>query len=308
MNEPTSGAKNNSKQQQKARINETLFAIHGDLAHPWTAQELAGVAAYSPHHFQRVFKSVTGENLNIYLRRTRLEKAANLLIYHPDISILEIAQKCGFQSPASFTHRFKEWFGDTPKHWRNGGYEQFTQRVTESHQDEEVLAKLKLQNIKHRDEFNGIKIVTREPTRVAYVRHQGYNRSISQAWRKLVAWAESEDLLWQQQEMIGLYHSNPNIVPLPQCRYVACIQVPNDVWRHQEIGIMTIPGGLHAQLAVSGHYGDLLPVLHRVLHFWLPHSGYRLALTPAFVSYQRNQFLQTDDRFELELYLPVKAF
>ena len=63
----------------KHRINEALYAIHKDIAKAWAASELAGIAAYSVFHFQRLFKQVTGENLNDYVRRVRLEAAANTL-------------------------------------------------------------------------------------------------------------------------------------------------------------------------------------------------------------------------------------
>ena len=70
---------------------------------------------------------------------------------------------------------------------------------------------------------------------------------------------------------------------------------------------MTIPGGFHAQVHVEGRYGELLPILHRLLYEWLLHSSYKMALTAVFACYQRNQFLSADESFELDLYLPVKT-
>lgn len=293
-----------AQQQQKLRINEALYAIHKDLAYPWTAAPLAELAAYSTHHFHRIFKIVTGENLNTYIRRTRLERAANMLVFHDDMSATEIAQRCGFVSPSTFTHRFKEWFGETPTDWREGGYRGFENRITKQHDDDELRELLCHEPAK---QLSGVSIIKRDPVRVAYIRHQGYNRSISDAWLRLREWAEEENVSWEAEQMIGLYHSNPHIVSLPQCRYVACVSVPTHVWRRQEVGIMTVPGGLHAQVHVEGHYGELLPVLHQLLYDWLPQSAYKMALTPVFARYQRNQFLSVDESFELDLCLPVKT-
>ncbi len=295
---------NTTRQQQKLRINEALYAIHRDLAHPWTAESLAERASYSTHHFHRIFKEVTGENMNTYIRRTRLERAANMLIFHQDLSATEIAQRCGFVSQSNFTRRFKQWFDATPSGWRDGGYLDFEGGVTEQHGDLELSALLG----KHPSKTSlQVAIEKREPVRVAYIRHQGYDRSISHAWQRLQEWADEEGLIWDAQQMIGLYHSNPNIVPLPQCRYVACISVPEPIWRRRDIGIMTIPGGLHAQIDVAGHYGEMLPVLRQLLYEWLPNSLYKMALTPVFACYQRNQFLDIDEIFELDLCLPVKT-
>jgi AraC family transcriptional regulator len=293
------------KQQQKQRINQALFAIHKDLSRPWTTKPLAELAAYSPHHFHRIFKAVVGETLNDYIRRTRLERAANMLIFHRHIPITELAERCGFKSASSFTHRFKSRFGDTPSHWRAGGYDGYVIKTAAKHQDDEISQHLDaVKSI----ELPPVSIVQREAQRVAYVRHLGYSRSISHAWQRLWEWSQEEHIRWKDQEMLGLYHSNPNIVPLPQCRYVACLSVPETTWRRQHVGIMTIPGGFHAKVHVTGHYGDLLPVLHKLLHEWLPNSQYTMALTPAFACYQRNQFLTDDESFELDLYLPIKTY
>ncbi|MBV1932437.1 MAG: GyrI-like domain-containing protein [Porticoccaceae bacterium] len=295
---------NATKQQQKLRINEALYAIHRDLSYPWTAEPLAAQAAYSTHHFHRVFKAITGENLNTYIRRTRLERAANMLIFHADLSATEIAQRCGFVSSSNFTHRFKTWFGETPTRWRDGGYRDFEDQIAQQHDDAELSEQLRKAST---NALPRVLMQRREPVRVAYVRHQGYDRSISHAWQRLREWADQEGLVWEAEQMIGLYHSNPNIVPLAQCHYVACISVADTTWRRQDIGIMTIPGGLHAQVHVEGHYGELLPVLHQLFYEWLPNSVYKMALTPVFACYQRNQFLTTDERFELDLCLPVKT-
>ena len=292
------------KQLQKQRINEALYAIHSDLSYPWTAEPLAELAAYSVHHFHRIFKAVTGENLNTYIRRTRLEHAANMLVFHRDLSATEVAQRCGFVSPSNFTQRFKEWFDDTPSSWRDGGYRDFENQISLQHKDAELSDHMRhVTSIK----LPQVTMTRRKPLRVAYVRHQGYERSISHAWQRLQEWAEEEGVVWSAEQMIGLYHSNPNMVPLPQCRYVACISVPDGNWRRQGVGIMTIPGGLHAQVHVRGHYGELLPVLHKLFYEWLPRSAYKMALTPVFACYQRNQFLTGDESFELDLFLPVRT-
>lgn len=301
----TSAGQHSSSEQQKQRINEVLYAIHRDLAHPWTAQPLAELAAYSPHHFHRIFKAVTGENLNNYIRRTRLERAANMLIFHGELSVIDIAQRCGFISPSSFTHRFKQWFGETPTNWRAGGYHHFVGQVALQHRDEEVSGQLSNAEV---SPLPSVTVLRREPQRVAYVRHQGYDRSISFAWQRLREWADEEGIEWEAQQMIGLYHSNPSIVPLPECRYVACISVPDAIWRRRDVGIMTLPGGLHAQVHLQGRYGSLLPKLDQLLGQWLPGSGYKMTLTPAFACYQRNQFLSDDECYELDLCLPVKTY
>jgi len=92
---------------QISRINDVLFRIHQDISAELTAARLCRIAAFSEQHFHRVFKEVTGESLHQYIRRTRLEQAANQLTFDPTSPVIEIAHKCGFQSLSSFTQAFK---------------------------------------------------------------------------------------------------------------------------------------------------------------------------------------------------------
>jgi AraC family transcriptional regulator len=52
--------------------------------------ELAHVACFSEFHFHRVFGAVSGETLNNFKSRLRIEKAARLLRYS-DQSLTDIA-------------------------------------------------------------------------------------------------------------------------------------------------------------------------------------------------------------------------
>ncbi|WP_170221700.1 AraC family transcriptional regulator [Neptunomonas concharum] len=288
------------KLRHQTRINDVLYHIHSDISAPLNAKDLAKVAAYSTYHFHRVFKEVTGENLNDYIRRSRLERAANLLIYEPSSNVLEVASRCGFLSHASFTHAFKKQFGSSPREWRNGGYSHYKQAHSDvKRRDIEALGeelKLPAVTIRHIKAW-----------RVAYVRHQGYDRSICEAWGLLQQWALKHCIDFQRAQMLGLHPSNPDIVPLDRCRYLACIEVDETVWRQGKVGVMMIPSGMHAVIEASGRLGDLLPVLHAFYHRWLPQSGYQLGQTPAYAIYRRNQFLDENEIFELEYAVPIVA-
>jgi AraC family transcriptional regulator len=39
----------------------------------------------------------------------------------------------------------------------------------------------------------------------------------------------------------------------------------------------------------------------------LPSSGYKLQTTPAFVHYRKNQFLSSDDLFDVTVFLPLSV-
>ncbi|WP_162048412.1 AraC family transcriptional regulator [Vibrio taketomensis] len=283
--------------QHVSRINDALFHIHKDITQDLPAKLLADVAAYSEQHFHRVFKHVVGEPVHSYVRRVRMEYAANQLMFDVHTSVVDVANKCGFNSVSSFSRAFKATFAMSPGEWRNPIRHSAEKPYLKDPEIAAAYLRVAERNLPE-------PLVIDVPTRsVAYVRHQGYGRSIAKAWLLLKAWAETEQRDFSLQ--FGLHHSNPAWVELDKCRYVACIAIDKPVQRRSVVNQMTVPGGLHAVFRLTGVYGELLPQLSMILERWLPQSGFKQRSTPAYVQYHRNHFLNNDEQFELDFYLPV---
>lgn len=287
-------------QQHTSRINDVLFYIHQDISQELAAKELADVAAYSEQHFHRIFKQVVGESIHQYIRRTRMEYAANQLMFDTKSTVLDIANNCGFNSLSSFSRAFKSTFHMSPGEWRK--------------HDLQVSDKPYLKDVEVAEGYRRVanralpqpKIIEAEDRLAAYVRHEGYNRSIRNAWLVLKAWASSENRDFSEQ--FGLHHSNPAWVDLDKCRYVACISIDKPLKYRGVVNQMVIPGGLHAVFRLHGIYGELLPQISTILEQWLPASGFKLRSTPAFVHYHKNHFLNENEEFELDFYLPISFY
>ncbi|MCE7646749.1 AraC family transcriptional regulator [Vibrio fluvialis] len=287
-------------QQHVSRINDILYYIHQDITNDLSAKHLADLAAYSEQHFHRVFKQVVGESIHQYIRRTRMEYAANQLMFDGNASVIDIANKCGFSSLSSFSKAFKATFHMAPGNWRHG--EQHLDSKPYLKDPEVAAGYNRVTNL----DLPTPKIVETKERIAAYVRHQGYNRSIRRAWLVLKAWAKEEGRTFEQ--LFGLHHSNPAWVELDKCRYVACLEIDEPLKVRGVVNQMTIPGGLHAVFRLRGVYGELLPQVSKIFEKWLPNSGYKLRSTPAYVHYHKNHFLNEDERFEIDFYLPISFF
>ncbi|MFC1233936.1 GyrI-like domain-containing protein [Vibrio sp. F74] len=286
--------------QHLSRINDVLFYIHQDIARDLPVNTLADIAAYSEQHFHRLFKQVVGEPIHQYIRRTRMEYAANLLMFESQSSVLHIGNKCGFNSVSSFSRAFKATFHMSPGEWRKHDYHNADKPYLADPEIAAGYARVSRTGIPTPD------IVEVAERHAAYVRHQGYNRSIHRAWLILKAWAESEGRDFSVQ--YGLHHSNPALVALEKCRYVACIEIDKRLNYRGIVNQLTIPGGLHAVFRLHGVYGELLPQISHVLEQWLPDSGFKLGSTPAYVNYIKNHFLAEDEKFELDFFLPISFY
>jgi len=108
---PTAKTQANGRYTQ--RIDRVIDYLRRNLDRPVKLGELAHVACFSEFHFHRVFRAVSGETLNNFTNRLRLEKAARLLRYS-DQSLTDIALDCGFSSSATFSRAFRSGYDTSP--------------------------------------------------------------------------------------------------------------------------------------------------------------------------------------------------
>ena len=99
------------------RLHRVRDFIETNLGKNLTIDALANEACLSPFHFARAFKAATGMAPHRYLTNRRIEKA-RFWISEGQLSLAEIAFRCGFSSQASFTKRFKRLVGTTPGTYR----------------------------------------------------------------------------------------------------------------------------------------------------------------------------------------------
>ena len=95
----------------KAYIDENL---HEDLS----LNKLSEVASLVPSYVSTLFGEVMNESFTEYLTRTRLDKAALMLIDEINVSVAEISTRVGYRNPQYFHNKFKARFGVTPVQYR----------------------------------------------------------------------------------------------------------------------------------------------------------------------------------------------
>ena len=92
----------------------TVFKyIDNNYMYDISLDELADVAGYSKYHFSRIFKQYNSMSYIQYINARRT-KAAEQLLFEPDIPITEVAMRSGFKSLTTFNRIFKEIKHCTP--------------------------------------------------------------------------------------------------------------------------------------------------------------------------------------------------
>ncbi len=98
-------------------VERVIHAMRGDLEHPLSLRAMAKIAYFSPYYFNRTFRQVTGIPPCQYLYALRLEAASSLLL-HTEQTVLDICYEVGYNSLGTFTRRFTELMGVSPKRFR----------------------------------------------------------------------------------------------------------------------------------------------------------------------------------------------
>ncbi|MFE7117389.1 helix-turn-helix domain-containing protein [Streptomyces sp. NPDC057654] len=102
---------------ERTAVHRGIAVMRERLAHPLTLADVAAEVNLSVYHFIRVFREATGETPHRYLTRLRVEQARRLL----DGTVLtvgQIAERCGFAGPGSFSSAFLAHVGVRPSVYR----------------------------------------------------------------------------------------------------------------------------------------------------------------------------------------------
>lgn len=275
-------------------VNQSLAYIYRHIDSNITLDELARLNSVSKYHFHRIFKEETGENLFERIGAIRLQKAANLLITNRYSTISEIAQLCGYSSHSSFIKAFKNRFTYTPTQWKKGKYLNYSKE--NSTLDDQI-----------NDDFSTLEpLIKVGPKRVcAYIRHKGYDLSVTKTWERLMAFAYEKELDTSIQ--IGGFHDNPVITPYQDCNYVAALEVDSKFIATNSISKIDIEESLCAVFHYKGVYGDVVKLMVYIYHFWLPNSGYEAKTLPPYAIYHKNHFLEENEDFIVDLYVPIRV-
>ncbi|HEY3377824.1 MAG TPA: AraC family transcriptional regulator [Armatimonadota bacterium] len=102
---------------KRERVAEALCYLHAHYARPITVARMLELTKMGRSQFHAVFKAETGTTLAEYVNTLRLTTAEQLL-RDSDLSITEIAFRCGFASLSYFYRVFTARFGRPPRAYR----------------------------------------------------------------------------------------------------------------------------------------------------------------------------------------------
>lgn len=108
----------NKQREYTERFMNICDYINEHYSEDLTLDYVAKISGFSKYHFSRLFKQFTNISYYKYLNKKRIENAEKMLI-DKELTITDIALRCGFSNLSSFIRMFKIMNDCTPSEFKS---------------------------------------------------------------------------------------------------------------------------------------------------------------------------------------------
>ncbi|EIJ44641.1 hypothetical protein GWL_40800 [Herbaspirillum sp. GW103] len=274
-----------SIRRYRCRMASVIAAIAADPMAPHSLEDLAAIAAFSPFHFHRLYRSLTGETVMDTLRHHRLASAA-VRLASQESSVTDIALACGYDSPQAFTRAFRQFSGSSPSDFRRR-IAVMTQPPT---QDESAPQAAHPQ----------VPLVEQPPMQLLGLRHEGPVSTIPHTHRRLHRWLGKREA----PVRYGICYGDPD--QGDSFRYFAAVERLENDPLEEVLERIELPGGTYACHTVMGPYTQINASIAALYTLWLPYSGYEPDDRPLIECYRNQPHQVPQEALQTDLLIPVR--
>lgn len=267
------------------KIQDIIVHINNHLFDSLDTDRLSDMSGLSKYHFRRVFQTVTGENIGIYIQRLRLEHIAHLLV-STDFTLNQILEQTSYQTKFSLAKAFKKHFGIPASQYR----EKYKPMYDEQH----TALTPEIWSIQPMEIFC-IEVGEKYKDELRY----------KLIWNRLINYARQYNESKSDYKFVSVSMDDPSITPRKKCRFYLGVTINNKKVHDSQPGVMEIPGGRYAIFRHTGDYSLLHRFYQRIYEEWFPKSKYRPQNTFSFEMYMNHPTSTPETELVTDIYIPV---
>lgn len=298
-------------EEYKKRIVKTIQYIDNHIDSDLSLEKVSEISAYSPFHFHRIFKLVTGETLQNYIIRKKIEKSALHLALHKNMEIKNIYWDLGFSNHSVFCKTFKKHYGLAPTEFRKSAPEKF-HKILQTHrkngQIDTVFSQYicNIENLLNWTNMN-LKIEVKEmlEMNLASVMSLGI-ANVEPSFNVLIDWAIKKNLFPRENvKMIAVYHDSCKITPLDKVRIHACMLLDEKLKQQEgEVFAETLDAGKY--IVGSGEVTlDDFEQCWVSLFLWMNENKYTIRRTFPYEIYHSNFKEHPEGKMIVDFCIPI---
>ncbi|MDR1725114.1 MAG: AraC family transcriptional regulator [Bacteroidales bacterium] len=273
------------------RLKMVIEYIDRNIDRPINIAQLADVACFSRYHFIRIMSAALGESIWSYIIRRRVETAA-ILLRETDLSIMDIAEKVGYDIPSSFTKVFRSFYNVSPLEYRNN----------------KTIKNMKSVKVSETIDLKAPKIVVLEPKRVIYMEFFGNYSEVNYGYAFETLWKQvkKQCLYGKGIEHLSLCMNDPEVTLEKDLVTHVCLSVPKPAKAAEEVKVRTLEGGKFAKFNYVGSYDHFSAVYNAIFGKWLQESGFTLRESPCMEKYVSDTRRVPPEKCKTEIYIPIE--
>lgn len=278
---------------QIQRYQKLLSFIDEKFKEEISIPDIEAVCHYSYRNINRIFEALHQETIGKYIKRIKLEKAAQHIKYSSE-SFSNIAYDMGFADLATFSKAFKNHFHCTPTAFREGN------KIVSTH-----LAK---------EATNGTTISFELESLPAFdmlgLSYRGLYEdieAIKKTWQKLVDYLDKKNMLRDDNIFLAEILDDDTISEAIHCRYNVGIvrnePLPFDVDAY--FSIKTIPRRRYAKFVHKGSHESCLHTYQKIYSSWMTEVQLEMADAPVLEFFLNDEANTPAEDLLTEIYIPV---
>ena len=285
--------------------------LNGDVS----LETLAGIANYSPFHFQKIFTEAVLETPKQYVIRLRLERAAHFIIIFPDLAIGEIATGCGFSSDSIFSRAFKNFYGISAEKFRKlpaSKMHEIRKKIDPFPSEEESSWITPISDIQ--EKIDSVKlssvpaIITMYSSKIACIQTTlSHRENISFAFKSLIQWATPQQLITDSTKYFGIWLDIPYLTPSDKCRYLCGIDSGVEFKPTRGIVARDFNKGLYINAKTKGDINETLNSLIALNHGHIDSMGYAISEMICYEQFEVCPAYESYEKINRSLLIPIRS-
>ena len=286
------------------KLKKAIYYIEKNLKSKILLDEIAGEVYLSKYHFHRIFHSIVGETIYDYIRRRRISKASDELLYS-NKKIVDIAFEYQFESQEAFTRSFKKIFHTTPATYRKEKVKKLVfgkSEYTVENLTHMISGITKKPTIVEKDEITIIGMSTKTSlanSRIPNLRKEFFNRKeeiLSDSHPEIVIGVSKKAPDFNSSD----FHENTTYVYAIGKKVNECINIP------EGMELITIPRSTYAIFQHKGTFHKFGLSYVYIYGSWLPRSGYKVSNVPDLEWYDDRFLGPYNDDSEIDIYISLE--
>ncbi|MCG8326626.1 MAG: AraC family transcriptional regulator [Chitinophagales bacterium] len=287
-----------NNETQLKRYKKLLAFIDENFKNDINIQKIETVCHYSYRNINRIFEAIHHETIGKYIKRLRLEKSAQYLLYS-EMGISDIGYEVGFENRTAFSKAFKKKYGCSPSAFRINN-EALLEMAQQSLLYQESTNRQKLQfEITYLSDFEYIILEYRGSYKDVL--------AIEKVANQLYDYAKDKEILTKQSKFITEIIDDSGISDSIHLRYNMALTLEKPL-KFEPEGFFRLKTHKRQKYAKFVHKGTLqkcMDFYNEIYTFWMLDVGLELVDRPTLEFYPNYDEDSLPDDMLTEIYIPV---